>query len=456
MKKSIFTIIMLCIAAIGMQAQETWTVAGSVAIFGSEWDVNDNANNMTNTEGNTWTLVKTGVTLNTGVEYEFKVVQNHSWNVAYPANNWEIGEGQFQESGIYTVTITFYNEGDHVISVNCEKTGDYVTTYTVVGHQTLTGFDWKPGATANDMISQGDGTYKLERKGLTLAKGDYPYKICQDHQWKYSWGDNGGSDNANLNIWYDGSLEVKYDVTFTFNPNSDPKTVSAEAKTYAYNVTFSEDEDITAKLQSFEVGDNSITVNRTLHAGHWNTICLPFYMSYDNLEATFGSGWKLAKFTGCQGETMTFEQVYAVDHNTPYLLWVPGTTDITSFTVSYDWINRDDSRLEVNPNDAGYKMIGTLTPIDALESGKLFIANDKVYKSTGKSKIKAMGAYFEVPASSTARSFTFSVDGEATGIISLGKDGSVNVVENTYDLQGHRVIAPQHGIYIVNGKKVIK
>lgn len=42
MMKKIFTLIALCMAAIGMQAQDSWTVAGSGTLLGSTWDVNDN------------------------------------------------------------------------------------------------------------------------------------------------------------------------------------------------------------------------------------------------------------------------------------------------------------------------------------------------------------------------------------------------------------------------------
>ena len=458
--KKILTLLAMAFVTMGTWADDTWTVAGSCNLFDSEWDVNNNDNNMTYQGENThtWRWQKTNVVLCSGRTYSFKVVKNHSYDESYPGSNYELNSTHFSETGLYTVTIDFYDDS-HDFGVTCTKTGDVDGVYNVAGASAMMGSDWKPWDTKNQMTLQGDGTYQLVKEQVTLSNGSYDYKVCKDHNWYDAGGGTGTKDNASLSVNYSGTLDVKYDITFTIDPSTSPtNTVTASAVKKAYNITLSENEDVATKIaETCQVGDNSITVNRTLHAGHWNTICLPFFMSWDNLQATFGSGWKLAEFTGCTNNTMTFNQVYAADHNKPYLLWVPEAKgDMSTFTVTYDYINHDNDRLTVNPNGAGYKMIGTLAPIDALGSGNLFIANDKVYKSTGISKMKAMSAYFEVPDGAPARSFTFSVDGETTGIVSIDQDGCMNVNENLFDLQGRRVAPTKHGLYIVKGKKVIK
>ena len=49
----------------------------------------------------------------------------------------------------------------------------------------------------------------------------------------------------------------------------------------------------------------------------------------------------------------------------------------------------------------------------------------------------------------------FDAAREATGISSVNSD--VQKKEDViYDLQGRRVAHPSHGIYIINGKKVVK
>lgn len=126
--KKLFTILALLMAfTVNGFAQDTWTVAGSAAVFGSSWDVSDNSNNMTyDSETGKWTLKKSNVTLTEGVTYEYKVVKNHSWNNEnYGADgNW-IKNKTFtvDESASYDVTITFdYNNGK-TLTESCVKVG---------------------------------------------------------------------------------------------------------------------------------------------------------------------------------------------------------------------------------------------------------------------------------------------------------------------------------------------
>ena len=221
--KKLTTLLLCCMAVIGMQAQDTWTVAGSSAIFGSEWNVNDEANNMT-LNNDLYELVKTDCVLEAGATYKFKVVKNHSWDEAYPGSDYEF---QVTENGKYTVTVTF-NESTHAVAHQAEKTGDAVIgekTWTVAGDEALMGSNWKPENTENDMVKQDNGTYKLEIKGRTLEPNWYYYKICANHAWSEAYGKDGGGDNAYIDITEAGT----YDIVFTFNPSTTPKGVSAVA-----------------------------------------------------------------------------------------------------------------------------------------------------------------------------------------------------------------------------------
>ncbi len=82
---------------------DTYTVAGSdAAIFGESWNPALTANDMTLTNG-IYTWEKDGLNLTAGT-IEFKVVKNHSWDIAYPAQNYVLN---IAEEGEYTITITF-------------------------------------------------------------------------------------------------------------------------------------------------------------------------------------------------------------------------------------------------------------------------------------------------------------------------------------------------------------
>ena len=72
------------------------------------------------------------------------------------------------------------------------------------------------------------------------------------------------------------------------------------------------------------------------------------------------------------------------------------------------------------------------------------------YKLDGT--LDAGKAYLDIPAVSGARMLTFVIEGETTAIANVK---SVAADNGCYNLNGQRVAAPQKGLYIVNGKKVI-
>ena len=100
-----------------------YTVAGPLAIFGSDWDATDTNNDMTLVDGvYTWSKENVALTGNFG----FKVVGNHDW-----ANEWPIGYDNnwiavVEEPGIYTIAITYDPEAVDSLKITCTltKTGD--------------------------------------------------------------------------------------------------------------------------------------------------------------------------------------------------------------------------------------------------------------------------------------------------------------------------------------------
>lgn len=226
MRRTIFTLIMLCIATLTLQAQDVWTAAGSSTLFGSHWDEKDTRNDLTPLGNGIWELTKTDCILEKNVKYELKVLKNHNWAESYPQTNANY-VFMVEETGTYNVTIQF-NETNYEVGVITKKTGDAVIgekTWTVAGFGTILGVEWDPKATENDMIKQEDNvTYILTKTNLTIAQGGYKYKICANHSWSENYGDdNDPEGNASIYIAADGI----YDVTFTFN--SVTKEVSATA-----------------------------------------------------------------------------------------------------------------------------------------------------------------------------------------------------------------------------------
>jgi len=74
------------------------------------------------------------------------------------------------------------------------------------------------------------------------------------------------------------------------------------------------------------------------------------------------------------------------------------------------------------------------------------------YKANNQ-KVAAGKAYLQVSAATARGSFAISFDNETTGIATVENASVLN--ENYYNLNGQRIVAPQKGLYIVNGKKVV-
>ena len=215
----------------------------------------------------------------------------------------------------------------------------------------------------------------------------------------------------------------------------------------------------------------NVKVNRTIKAGEWSTICLPFTMTKSQAETVFGSDVTVKTFTGY---TATIDELTLIpsaivmnfaDYNlsalkplkagNPYL--IKTSKDISSFEL--DGVNVSSTTSDVSVKETNYeldgKFKGVLAKTTVPDKG-LFISGNKFYYSTGKTNIKAFRGWFELqaiidsPVSFDAR-IDFNFD-ETTGIKEV--HGSANV-EGTYDLQGRKVEEPVKGLYIVNGKKVV-
>ena len=217
----------------------------------------------------------------------------------------------------------------------------------------------------------------------------------------------------------------------------------------------------------------NVKVNRTIKAGEWSTICLPFTMTKSQAETVFGSDVTVKTFTGY---TATIDELTLIpsaivmnfaDYNlsglkplkagNPYL--IKTSKDISSFEL--DGVNVSSTTSDVSVKETNYeldgKFKGVLAKTTVPDKG-LFISGNKFYYSTGKTNIKAFRGWFELqaiidsPVSFDAR-IDFNFD-ETTGIKEV--HGNTNV-DGTYDLQGRKVEEPTNkGLYIVNGRKVVK
>lgn len=224
-----------------------------------------------------------------------------------------------------------------------------------------------------------------------------------------------------------------------------------------------DENDIKAPVAS--TGSVDVVVNRTLAAGMWNTIVLPFDMTNAQLKSAFGADVSLASFGGYTTDgdgniSVQFTTSDALAAHTPYIIKV--SADKTSFSASEVAITEADNNLTVNKgtNNKPKAMIGTYVAETTIPSNSLFLSSDNQFKySKGNSKLKAFRAYF------TFTDFDYEADGAApavvldifdmtTGIRSVERSAAAEGTDG-YDLGGRRQPADRKGIRIVNGKKYV-
>ena len=206
-----------------------------------------------------------------------------------------------------------------------------------------------------------------------------------------------------------------------------------------------------------------VNVIRTIYAGEWNTICLPFAMSAEQVEAAFGSDVQLGEFNGYTTEKdgddivgikVNFTDATSISANTPYIINI--SSEITSFTVEGVDIAPDTEPKAVVGDG---EFIGSYVPTTIPAKG-LFLYGDKFYYSTGSTEMKGYRAYFAFDdvlaaySSSAPVKIKLVLDG-TTALDEVKAAGSQQQAAEIYDLSGRRVEKAGKGLYIINNKKVL-
>ena len=326
------------------------------------------------------------------------------------------------------------------------------------------------GVTLNEnAITKGSAVSSHELKVETLANGDRLFVLY----------------NMDLGLVNNGTL-LKLPITVgqqagSFSGNlstirtATTDAVSHECANATFTITASPakvilDENSTTVPEA-SVGTVNVTVNRTIKANEWSTICLPFNMTAAQVTSAFGNDVLLKRlsswsFTGstnaAEGITMGFTTATIIEKNYPCLIKV--TSNISSFDVDGVEIAPEDAPsspgVEYSVGNKKYyaSLNGTYIK-KTTDATDMFLANNKFWYSDGSTVIKGFRAVFnfgDVVLNSyngdgSAR-VTMILDDEGTGIGSVVYRMSN---ETYYNLNGQRVTTPDKGLYIHNGKKVI-
>lgn len=231
-------------------------------------------------------------------------------------------------------------------------------------------------------------------------------------------------------------------------------------------ISLSESEDNTIETKS----DVSISLNRKLVKGVWNTICLPFDVSAAQAKSAFGADVRIAALNAeSKGNTLMFDNKTAegIKASMPYLIMpseVKADDKYEFYNVSIKPENTTPAATVSTSNGFAFKGIYNKVDItqdinnpEASDSYAAFLgANNTLFKAKSGSTTKGFRAYFVIPNSIAASALRVVVDGNATSIKNINC-GVVESDDAVYNLQGQRVDARSlmPGLYIKAGKKFV-
>lgn len=314
------------------------------------------------------------------------------------------------------------------VKVHCSRASFANNPYRFNGSSTSTISVEKGNIVRIEIV--GDGLTKLEKNG----EGEY--------------------DITNNNIVWTGSAN-----SVSFKNNKDMANYAAVTNIRVYveypNVkTFEYNENKANNIEAWEISD--ITLNRTLVANKWNTLCVPFAISEEEIKANFGEGTLVEKFEAVNGNTVNFADATSIEAGVPYL--IKPTVAGTTYTFNGKEVSADAPKTEGN---ADVTFQGIYSPTDITNKGTVKAAGvtegGKVLFVNAGSKTKAFRCFFTISdnASITPAMLKVSIKGVETAINSIVM-GNSNATDNAiYNLQGQRVNGNSltKGIYIKNGKK---
>ena len=209
--------------------------------------------------------------------------------------------------------------------------------------------------------------------------------------------------------------------------------------------TISEETDNSIYLEVYNQAEQNVKLTRTLTAGIWNTLCLPFSMT----KANFPNGTELRTLTSATNGEFVFNSVDEVPAGRPFLVKV--TSDVVNPVFENVTVQNVEPEAVGNTD---YKFCGTYSPVYLnIDGTNVFLGTDgKFHKPTETGNcMKGLRAYFIVPSNSNPA--RVSILDEPSAIHSVEADTTVNT--GCFDLTGRRH-DEQHltrGLYVRNGKK---
>lgn len=208
-----------------------------------------------------------------------------------------------------------------------------------------------------------------------------------------------------------------------------------------------DDDQTSTMMNTFGGKEVNVELSRPIASGQWNTLCVPFNMSADQIESVFGAGTSVAVFSNAENDVVNFSTANEITAGIPCILYPANTVN----KISLSNIPLKNFLAPGSVKSTDYTFVGTLATTSPAGTIFYFANGNQIKKLTAEGSIKAFRAYF---ASNGQEARLFSVDGIITAINTI-KDEIQPDNSPAYNISGQRVSKNYKGIVIKNGKKAI-
>ena len=208
-----------------------------------------------------------------------------------------------------------------------------------------------------------------------------------------------------------------------------------------------DDDQTSTMMNTFGGKEVNVELSRPIASGQWNTLCVPFNMSAEQIESVFGAGTSVAVFSNAENDVVNFSTANEITAGIPCILYPANTVN----KISLSNIPLKNFLAPGSVKSTDYTFVGTLATTSPAGTIFYFANGNQIKKLTADGSIKAFRAYF---ASNGQEARLFSVDGIITAINTI-KDEIQPDNTPAYNISGQRVSKDYKGIVIKNGKKAI-
>lgn len=206
-----------------------------------------------------------------------------------------------------------------------------------------------------------------------------------------------------------------------------------------------------------------VTFIRNFAAGKWNSLCVPFPVTKQMAEATWGAGTELATFIGTTDNKLYFQKCESIAAGTPCLLKPAKTRADRSYVITgiqkSDWAQESTPK---NIDNKGMQYIGTYETTTFPSRAYVFGGTNVLYHLTSAMESKGYRAYIwdDTTNANPAKQLNWGW-GTPTDIEILPATTSPSPT-NIYQIDGKLAkkqatstegLCP--GVYIMNGMKVV-